>query len=302
MTTDTDLTAAWDVDPEPIEGDIVSPPPLAIVRAVVDVAADGSVDFTVPLSTDEARELTEHIRSAADMLYVLINRAHAGRAWEALGYGTFADYVKAEFDISRSRAYQLINQANVVAAIEAASPDGTNVHISEATARDLRSVIGDVIPEIEDRTRDLPADEAGDVVEEIVEEYRDKARQKREDHDADYDDDDTDSDAGFSNGGGDGIYTPPPPPPIYDEDYDVDPVAVRRTVQAAYDLYSSLSALVSMPNIQSIIDTIPVERRLAINESLPQAAKFLNEFKDMWFVQVWQTEVPGEFGGGGGDS
>jgi hypothetical protein len=277
-------------------------PALALVDDTSQVV---DFDLTVPLSMDEARELTEHIRSAVDMVYVLIARAHAGRAWEALGYQTFADYVRDEFDISRSRAYQLLNQAKVVEMIEAATPNGTDIHLSEAAARDLKAIIGEVVPEIEDRTRDLPANEAADVVEEIVEDYRGKVRESRERREQDaLERDEAEMDAadrrGFSSdssrggpesaGGG---YAAPPPPPIYDDEDDIDPALIRRNVQAAYDLYSSLTALKAMPDIQSVIDTIPVERRVQINDSLRPATAWLNTLQDAWFAQPWQTQAQG---------
>ena len=287
---------AWDHD----ENDFVSDEPVLTERSLVlvDVATSHVVNIHEPLSTDEARELTEHIRSAADVLYILIARAHAGRAWEALGYSTFTDYVRDEFDISRSRAYQLLNQAQVVAVIEAASPDGTDVHISEAAARDLKSVIGEVVPDIEQRTAGMDPVEAGEVIEEIVAEHRDKAREKRELSEEDEYERESDAAAvhddrkGFTEADGDGpgSYTPPPPPPpIYDDHDEIDPALIRRNVQAAYDLYSSLSALKGMPDLQSIIDTIPVERRVQINENLPTARAFLNDFAELWFAQTWQN-------------
>lgn len=246
------------------------------------------IDLTVPLTMDEARELTEHIRHAVDVVWVLVARAHAGRAWEALGYTTFAAYVGEEFNISRSRAYQLLDQAKVVQAIEAHVPDGTDVSISEAAARDLKSVLGEIVPEIEARTEGLPADDAGAVVEEIVADFRDKVRDKREQDAIEAEEaamDRADRD-GFSGGG---EYTPPPPPPIYDEDDDLDPAVVRRNVQACYDLYSSLAALRSMPDIGAIIDSIPSERRIQVTEQITEATGWLNDFRDQWFSQSWHA-------------
>jgi hypothetical protein len=242
------------------------------------------VDIATPLTMDEARELTEHIRSTADVLYVLLGRAHAGRAWEALGYGSFEAYVKEEFNISRSRAYQILNQAKVIEAIEAAVPEGTDLNITEAQARDLKSVLGEVAGEIEERTRDLPANEAAEVVEEIVEDYREQQREKREARAAEraaYA-----AENGYTGGG---EYRPPVAPPTYDEDDEIDAALIRRNVQAAYDLYSSLSALKSMPDVQAVIDTIPVERRMQINDSLTSAQSWLNTFGEQWFAQPWQN-------------
>lgn len=256
------------------------------------------VDIGVPLSIEEARELTEQIRSTADVLYVLIARAHAGRAWEALGYPTFADYVREEFDISRSRAYQLLNQAQVVSMIEAAVPEGTDLHISEAAARDLKDVIAEVVPDVATRTEGMAPDEAGAMVEEIVSEYRDRVRENRERREQGNarDGEDGDDDyptgrrpgSGYDGGhGGDGDFPPPRAhQPIYDDDDGIDPMVVRRNVQAAYDLYSSLTALRSMPNVEDIVLTIPTERRVQINDALQPAIDWLTAFRDAWVAHT----------------
>lgn len=275
----------WDETAEVLEGEVV-----------VAESADVALALAEPLSMDEARELTETIRSTADVLYVLLHRAHAGRAWEALGYGSFETYVREEFDISRSRAYQILNQAKVIEAIEAAAPEGTDLRITEAQARDLKSVLGEVVPEIESRTRDLPANEAAEVVEEIVEEFREAQREKREERAAAEEAEAADraernailAEAGYEYSGD---YRPAP---VTDDEDPIDLSLIRRNVQAAYDLYSSLSALKSMPDHQSVIDTIPVERRIQINDSLPTALGWLTEFSDLWFAQPWQSDVTAE--------
>ena len=245
-------------------------------------------NISVPLTTDQARELTDTIRSTSEVLYVLLARAHAGKAYEALGYSSFREYVREEFDMSRSRAYQVLDQARVIAAIESAAPDGADLPvISEAAARDLKSIIGEVVPEIEAKTAEMPVGEAGRVVEEIVEDYRDKVKEKREQDALEKEEREQDEAErrGFSdtsNGGN--SYSQPPAPYFDDEDDDdeaddFDPAMIRRNVQAAYDLYSSLSALKSMPDVESVINTIPVERRIQINDSLANSTAWLAEFQ-----------------------
>jgi hypothetical protein len=89
------------------------------------------------ISADEAESLTKLIKAKLegifDQMYEveqLILEAHDRRAWQALGYSTWEQYVKEEFDLSRSRSYQLLDQARVVqilrdAASEAASKPRT---------------------------------------------------------------------------------------------------------------------------------------------------------------------------------
>jgi hypothetical protein len=271
------------------------------------VAVEASeVEFYAPLEPDQARALTETIRSAADVLWVLISRAHAGKAWLALGYESWADYVEAEFDMSRSRSYQLLDQARVVREIEAAVPQGTRVMLSEAAARDLKGVLDEVLPDLKDRTDGLDPEAAKDVLDEIVEEKRERLREER---DAAYADADLDDeyfgdlegeyfDGGNGNGsgrgnggsfdGGGGAFTDDDGDdarsgPVYSDINDVDVVAIRRAVNAAHDLYSSLSALAGLPgDLEEVVEIIPRERYAQIDGNLVQAAENLARFADLW--------------------
>jgi hypothetical protein len=71
--------------PERKEGKQVSMPGMKIVQ---------HRDFTAV----QAQAVTERIRSAMGDLMGEIVRAHLGRAWLALGYESWSDYVKGEFD------------------------------------------------------------------------------------------------------------------------------------------------------------------------------------------------------------
>lgn len=136
------------------------------------------------LNEEEAKELTENIRSTGEVLYVLVSRAHAGKAHNALGYSSFEAYVKEEFGMSRSRAYQLIGQANVIQEITDAVPEGTKISISEAAARDLKGILDQVVPAIADRTSGMNPDEASSELDSIINE----SRQGAGGNDADLDD------------------------------------------------------------------------------------------------------------------
>jgi len=263
---------------------------------LVPVVAGTDVEFYEPLNEDDARALTETIRSAADVLWVLIARAHAGKAWAAMGYDSWADYVGSEFDMSRSRSYQLLDQGRVVREIESAVPSGTKISLSEAAARDLKVVLDEVLPEIKERTAGLDPDEATDVLDEIVREKRDRLKEER---DAAYADADLDAefyddfDGGEYHGDGtgrgnypdeDGVFVDDErPAPTYDDINDVDVVAIRRSVNAAHDLYSSLSALAGLPpDLEEVVDIIPRERYSQIDSNLDQAMGNLARFADLW--------------------
>ena len=88
------------------------------------------------ISVDGAKQLTSLIREGIEAAlghlseaWELLLEAHNRQAWKVLGYDSWGEYVHTEFDMSRSRSYQLLDQANVTqalmrAAIEATKPVG----------------------------------------------------------------------------------------------------------------------------------------------------------------------------------
>lgn len=266
----------------------------------------GEVDLSVPLNREQAEELTTHIRNAADVMYILIARAHSGRVWEALEYPSWEAYVNDEFDMSRSRAYQLLDHAKVIAEIEAAAPAGATFSINEKTARDLKKVLGDVTSEVGERTEGMNAHEASSTIQDVLDRYRNSTGLPLSD------DDYADGEPyGYTIGGNDGLLdnlddstfgkysalqgsaseshesddtgiAPARPKRPSLADSGVDPSALRRTVQACYDLYASLSSLKSMPDVDSVINAIPVERHVQVGENLDPALSWITDFALSW--------------------
>lgn len=309
--SDFDFEADEIVDAEPIDGgeSLETDEP---VSGVVVLASDNAVEVAIsqPLNKEEAEELTEHIRSTADVLYVLIARAHAGQAWKPLGYSSFEKYVKAEFDISRSRAYQFLNQAHVIEAITAAAPEGTHIKISEAAARDLKNFVDELAPDIARSTEGLSGSEAGDVVEDLVNEYRERSKKPIEEDDTfdlegvDLDDIEFDMPEFDNDGGGqskgsefDGLENLDDLDDILGEKtdgFDEDPLAFRNKIENVYAFYTALSALDKMPPVSEIVSSIPEARRAHINQTLPKAVAWLNEFVEEWAKEHGSAESEDE--------
>lgn len=287
--------------------ELTTQPTAADAQSVVNITIDRT-----PLTTDQARQLTNTIRDAAEVLWVLIARAHAGKAWTALGYDSWEHYVREEFNMSRSRSYQLLDQARVIAAVEAVVPEGTEVHITEAAARDLKSVIEDAVPEIKEKTAGLPADEATSVLDDILAEHRDRATGAipdspslgsavvNDDFFEEYGGSETspltaglesvlvhtsESDPASSVGSLTMSPTPAsaaPAAPLPEVDA-VDVTRIRRNVNAAHDLYSSLSALAGLPDeLDEVVAIIPAERRQVIQGNLARAQANLERFAQLW--------------------
>ena len=61
----------------------------------------------------EAKKLTEQIRDNINQSAKLVQKAHAGKIWLALGIPSFAEWLKEAVGVSRARGYQLLNIAKV---------------------------------------------------------------------------------------------------------------------------------------------------------------------------------------------
>ena len=256
------------------------------------------------LTMEQAVKLTETIRNASEVLWVLISRAHAGKAWLALGYESWEGYVYAEFDMSRSRSYQILDQGKVIREIQAAVPEGTEIHMTEAAARDLRGILDEVIPQIKEKTVGMEPSQAAPVVEKILEDKRNnflEEKQERIVHEREeaYSRADQESDGAFESehsarDSRDRFETPPvagnplasmTPPviPVAPRVSDVDKVKIRKNVNAAHDIYSSLSALSSLPEeLEDVVAIISPERYAQIDTHLEKAMLNLLHFNKLW--------------------
>lgn len=66
------------------------------------------------LTREEARELTDRIKLAGHEMWLMVAEAHTRRAWTALGYSNWKDYVESELRMSESRSYQLLDTGKVI--------------------------------------------------------------------------------------------------------------------------------------------------------------------------------------------
>jgi hypothetical protein len=91
-----------------------------------------------PMNRHEARALTHTIKRDLGHVYRNLLALHERRGHEALGYGSWAEYCRAEFDVGKSHAYRLLDAGRVVADIEAQSPMGDSPPLpNERVAREL---------------------------------------------------------------------------------------------------------------------------------------------------------------------
>jgi hypothetical protein len=70
------------------------------------------------LTPSAARELTERINTTSQDLCLMLQSAHDGKAWLALGYGTWNEYLAVEIKLSKQHAHRLLAFAETRQLIE----------------------------------------------------------------------------------------------------------------------------------------------------------------------------------------
>jgi hypothetical protein len=98
------------------------------------------------LSRAEARMLTEEVKSDAQALWVKLLALYEGQAHLALGYSSWAEYCRDEFEMGKSQAYRLLDAGRVVEQLpEGHSPIGESVARELAAADDPAEAWADVV-------------------------------------------------------------------------------------------------------------------------------------------------------------
>ncbi len=87
------------------------------------------------LTADEARVLTDRVKQDAAALWTKVLALYEGEAHVALGYASWAEYTKAELDLSKSQGYRLLSAARVTRSV-AQSPMGERP-ANERVAREI---------------------------------------------------------------------------------------------------------------------------------------------------------------------
>lgn len=130
-------------------------------------------DFT----EDEARRLTADIKAWAGTLWVKLKYAHDGKAYKAMGYSTWVDYLRDEFDISKSQGYRLLAHARTMdqladaAGLYKASPIG-DIPEGQTRGIDLRSVADEIADQVHQLPHDATDAERAAIVTKVIEEHR----------------------------------------------------------------------------------------------------------------------------------
>lgn len=260
-------------------------------------------DFTV----DEAEQLTHAIRAAATATYVLLARAHEGKAYKTLGYDTWGEYVSQEFEMSPQRSYQLLDLSKVVQTIEAVAPEGTEVKLTEAQARDIKRELPRITEVITERLDDdVDPEDASWIIDDVISEVREQKKaddavtKKREaekeaaelegyqkglESAADAFLEEKGYDENGSGERSDRGYDPDQPETITSGagtdtlEYEVDGAGDSSSPTAAMDLYNFITVLkgtANLPNPDDFIDDIPEDQFDMIYSDLFETSSWMN--------------------------
>lgn len=257
------------------------------------VISDDELEYE--MSEGKAREITDAIRAASAATYILLAQAHAGKAFKALGYETWADYVKAEFEISASRSYQLLDLSKAIQMIEAVTPEGTQVKLTEAQARDIKRELPKITEIIRDETEGLEADQASAAVDRIIDDIRDQKKldeaaiSEREKNLTEAEQDgyqkglEAAADS-FLEADAAGSMTDGADSEFVEVEVEGDGLDIL-TPQQKVDLYNFLnvlSGLTSLSEPDDFLKTVPAGRDEEITNQLNSATAWLNRFSTLW--------------------
>ena len=215
---------------------------------------------------DAARKLTDRIRedlAPPARTCVFLLEAHNERAWAALGYSTWAEYVSIEFSLSRSRSYELLDQARVIQVLREASGMSGIPDISAHWAVEMKPHLETVVAEIRDRTAFDSAPSAhtrSRIVREIVEQKMTELAARRRSFQA-----------SATHPGSAAM-----PVPIESEGR-AEADGARITSVDADQLRQAIAYLAGMPPVMNVIRSIGGEIQISGHE-LGLASRWLDEF------------------------
>jgi hypothetical protein len=128
------------------------------------------------ISVADAKDLTIRIRDGLGEFPLLLLEAHEKRAWVPLRHRSWERYVRLEFSLSRSRSYELLDQARVVRALRLAAGTQRIPPISALAAIEIKPLLGEVVEELR---RHVSAERQANMSEQIDSVVRDAVARAR---------------------------------------------------------------------------------------------------------------------------
>lgn len=120
------------------------------------------------MTAADARALTDRIRARLGEVSLALLEAHDRRAWAAIGYGSWADYVSREFGLSRSRSYELLDHARISIALGRAAGLSGPATITPRTACRIKPAVPALLVRLRKETAGLEEAEARSRLDEML--------------------------------------------------------------------------------------------------------------------------------------
>ena len=162
------ITEALDLVFAAQERYLAGPPQSAASRGGGARVAVAGGHVLCPLDPIEARALTDSIRSATRSMCLLVLEAHERRAWCALGYHSWEQYVRTEFMLSKTRSYELLDQGRVIRELRAAAGVLGVPDISAYAAEQVKRHLEDMKATVRERVAGACEERAMAIIEEVV--------------------------------------------------------------------------------------------------------------------------------------
>jgi hypothetical protein len=234
------------------------------------------------LTADDGAKLTKAISATSEALWKLLYIAHSTEVYKKQGFKTWKDYIDKNFSISRSAANALVTQGAVIEGITQAAPEGVDIHITQAQARDLKKVIEEVATVVAERTAGKSPEEAEEIIRETVDEKLEEINAQKEAEKAKkaeeqkkleteqqmYEDAATEiirqAEAEHGMHTVEGMEEPSSEPEYEysldeEDDYALEEVTERKATTLR-NLYTTLSKASTLPDAEEALEVIPQER------------------------------------------
>lgn len=137
-----------------------------MTAGTIDIPASRGRGRPKTLTEAQARRLTDEIKTRTVELWLLVEQAHVGKAWAALGYDSWKSYSQHELNISESRSFQLLDQAKVMRAL---ASEGVDMAAIETPPARVVQLVKGSLPALRKVARDAMRD--GVDVNDAIREY-----------------------------------------------------------------------------------------------------------------------------------
>lgn len=264
-----------------------------VVQAVNN---DDEYALTYEMNAEQALEITEAIKSSVTATYILIAKAHQHKAYKALGYDTWAEYVRGQFDMSASRSYQLLNLSKTIEMLEEAAPEGTPIKLTEAQARDIKEQLPKITEQIKEATDGMSADDASAEVDRIIDDVRDQKRAEeknaeREKANSDKDDEEerqsdienaadmlleADRSDDMTDNADDGLFD------MNVEGSGEEHASGSENTMDVYNFFNLLKGAENLPEPEKMLTIIPSDREQEVDDYIGDLSSWINRFFTLW--------------------